>query len=450
MDRKEAREIIAEWMFPTEKKSYMGGLEDRPILASSKGSTVVDTEGKQYLDFQSGQMGSALGHQHPRMVKAITETMKSLLHASNAMLNVPRLKLHKRLGEILPKPLQKSLFLVSGSDSIEASVDLARKATGGTDVLGFHTGLHGSTSYLTRSLSFAWSRAKHAMVAPATTAILTPHCYRCPLALTFPKCELQCLKTSFELADANFTQKPAAFIGEPILSAGGVIPPPPGYYKALKAELEKRGMLMILDESQTGLGKTGKLFGFQHEEGLKPDIITISKHFGGGLPISAVCTTSAIAEKAVSNGYFATRSHATDPLLCAAGEESLNIVVEEDMAGKAQRIEGRIRGAVEKMAKEHELIGDLRGRGVLMGIEFVTDRAKKTPANAEVNKIASYCLEKGLIFQLRGTKGDLNVIRLVPPMTSTDAEVDRAMSIIDDGIRQATRGGKAGTPKAAE
>ncbi len=440
MDRREARQIVKQWMFPTAKSSYMGGLEERPILAESHGSTVTDTDGKDYLDFQSGQMGGALGHQHPRIVNVIQETMQSLLHASKAMLNVPRLRLHETLGKVLPKPLQKSLFLVSGSDAIEAAIDLARKATGGLDVLGLHTGLHGSTSYLTRSLSFAWSRSQHAVVAPATSAILAPHCYRCPVGSTFPQCELQCLKTSMELADANFTSKPAAFIGEPILSAGGVIVPPPGYYKALREACDKRGMLLIFDESQTGLGKTGKLFGFQHEPDVVPDIMTISKHFGGGLPISAVCTTDDIAERAVNNGYFATRSHAADPLLCAAGEESVKIVLEEDMAGKAARIERRIHAALDSMAKEFELIGDIRGRGVLIGIEFVTDREKKTPANAEVGKIAQNCMDNGLIFQLRGTQGDLNVIRLVPPMTTTEAEVDRAMSILRDAIKAVVRG----------
>lgn len=439
MNRSNARKIVNRWMFPTVKSSYMGGLEERPILAKSHGSVVVDTEGREYLDFQSGQMGAALGHQHPRIVNRIVETMKSLLHATNTMLNVERLKLHETLGRMLPSPLQKTLFLVSGSDSIEASIDLARKATGGLDVIGLHAGLHGSTSYLTRSLSFAWSRRKHSIVAPATSAILAPHCYRCPLNLTFPKCEIQCLKTSMELADANFTSQPAAFIGEPILSAGGVIVPPPGFYKAVREECDKRGMLMIFDEAQTGLGKTGKLFGFQHEPGVMPDIIAISKHFGGGLPISAVCTTAKVAEAAVKNGYFATRSHATDPLLCAAGEESLRIVVEEDMAGKAARIERRIKGAFAEMAREFELIGDVRGRGVLLGIEFVTDRQKKTPAHNETEAIARYCLDRGLIFQLRGTQGKLNVIRLVPPMTTTDAEIDRAMSIMHDAIKLVAR-----------
>jgi len=438
MERAEAKKIIAEWAFPTVKTSYMGGLEQRPILAKSKGTVVIDTEGKEYLDFQSGQMGAALGHQHPRIVKIISETINSMLHASNTMLNVPRLRLHKTLGKILPPPLKRSLFLVSGSDSIEAAVDLSRKATGGLDVLGFHSGLHGSTSYLTRSLSFAWSRRKHTVVAPATSAILTPNCYRCPLSLRHPSCGFACLKMSMDLADANFTSHPAAFIGEPILSAGGVIVPPQGYFAALRDELDRRGMLLIFDESQTGLGKTGHLFGAQLH-GVTPDIMTISKHFGGGLPISAVITSDEIAQRAVANGYFATRSHAADPLLCAAGEESIKIVVEEDMAGKAKHIEQRIKAALLEMSREIELIGDVRGHGVLLGIELVTDREKKTPANAATAQVAQLCLDAGLIFQLRGYQGTQNIIRLVPPMTTSDSEIDRAMSILFDALRQAQR-----------
>lgn len=447
MKRKQAREIVEKWMFPTEKSSYMGGLEDRPIITAAHDRSVVDIDGKEYLDFQSGQMGAAISHRHPRMVAAIRKALDSMVHASNTMLNIPRLRLHERLGKLLPKPLQKSLFLVSGSDSIEASIDLARKATGGVDVIGLHAGLHGSTSYLTRSLSFNWDRSKHSVVAPATSAVLAPYCYRCPLGLKFPDCNIQCLDTSLELADANYTSRPAAFIGEPILSAGGVIVPPEGFYQRVQEACRQRGMLMILDEAQTGLGKTGKMFGFQHEPGVMPDIIALSKHLGGGLPISAVCTTAEIASMAVKNGYFATRSHANDPILCAAGEESLNIVVEEKLADQAARIERRIKDAFLAMADEFELIGDVRGRGVLLGIELVTDRVKKTPANDEAREIARHCLDKGLIFQLRGVRHLLNVIRLVPPMTTTDAEVDRAMSIIYDALKAAERG--SGTARRA-
>ena len=148
MDQARVRDIVDRWMMPTEESSYMGGLEKRPILVSASGSTVVDMDGKEYLDFQSGQMGAALGHRHPRVMAAVRKATETFVHASNIMLNVPRLELHERLGKLLVPPLQKSLFLVTGSDTIEASVDLARKATGGLDILGLHDGLHGSTSYI--------------------------------------------------------------------------------------------------------------------------------------------------------------------------------------------------------------------------------------------------------------------------------------------------------------
>ena len=433
MDAAKVKEIVDTWMIPTPGAAYMAGLERRPVLAEASGSTVVDTTGREYLDFQSGQMGAALGHRHPRVMRAIEESTRTIVHASKTMLNRPRLLLHERLGQLLTPPLQKSLFLVSGSDSIEAAVDLARNATGGYDVLGLHEGLHGSTSLVSRSLSFGWTRSKHAAVAPGTSSILAPDCYRCPVASTFPACEFLCLKTSLALADANFTAKPAAVIAEPVLSAGGVIVPPPGYFAALRQACEARDMLLIFDEAQTGLGKTGKLFCYEHE-GVVPDILTISKHFGGGLPISAVCTSAPIAERAVQRGYFATRSHAADPILCAAGLASLDVVIDENLAERAAGIERRMKAAFREMADKFEIIGDVRGRGVLLGVELVTDRVHKTPANREAEAIAGHCLDNGLILQVRGSHGRRNVLRFVPPMVTTDAEVERALSIVHDAF----------------
>ncbi|HVZ43850.1 MAG TPA: aspartate aminotransferase family protein [Ramlibacter sp.] len=439
MDRNHAREILDQWVIPTEEGSYMGGIDERPILAAANGSTVVDIEGNEYLDFQSGQMGAAIGHRHPRVMESIRKSTESFVHASNIMLNVPRLELHERLGHLFDDPLQRTLFLVTGSDTIEASVDLARKATGGLDILGMHDGLHGSTSFLSRSLSFAWKRGKHAAIAPATSAMLTPHCYRCPVGAKFPSCDYLCLKASMELADANFTSKPAAVIAEPIVSAGGVIEPPPGYFQALRRACDDRGMLIIFDEAQTGLGKTGKMFGYQHQ-GVVPDIMALSKHFGGGMPVSAVCTSDAVAKKAVANGFFATRSHATDPMACAAGVASLDVIVEEDLPGRAARIEERMKAAFRDMAKRYDIIGDIRGRGVLLGMELVTDHETKAPANREAAEIDRLCLKNGLIIQLRGTgPGRRNVFRFVPPMTTTDEEIDRGLNILEDAMAQVMR-----------
>jgi 2,2-dialkylglycine decarboxylase (pyruvate) len=437
MDAKTAKAIADQWMIPTPSGAYMAGLENRPIIERAEGIEVIDTTGKRYLDFGSGQMAAALGHNHPRYVEAVRRSLETISHSSKTFLNVDRLELHRRLGEILTPPLQKTLFLVSGSDAIEAAIDLARKATGGVDVLALDMALHGSTSFVTRSLTFGWGRSKHGLAAPGTSAILTPYAYRSPLAGGNDFVE-KCLQTSFEIADANFTAKPAAVILEPVLSAGGIIVPPPGYVKALAKMAHERGMLLIMDESQTGLGKTGKMWGHLHED-VVPDIMTVSKHFGAGLPVSAVCTTAAIADQAVGNGYFATRSHACDPIVCAAGVASIDIVQEEKLVERAAAIGRRMQAQLEAMANDVEAIGDIRGRGVLYGVELVQDRGSRVPADALARAVVAQCQTEGLLVQARGSHGRMNVIRLVPPMVSTDAQIDQGLSILGQVLRSASR-----------
>ena len=431
MDRARIRDIADRWMIPTSKTAYMAGLESKPVIAAAHGVWVIDTEGREYLDFGSGQMAAALGHNHPRYVAAVRRNLETISHSTKTFLNVDRLELHERLGQILTPPLQKSLFLVSGSDAIEAAIDLARKTTGGVDVLGLHMALHGSTSFITRSLTFGWNRGRHGLAAPSTAAILSPFCYRCPVGKSFPSCEVQCLASSMELADANLTGKPAAMIIEPVMSAGGIVVPPPGYVKLLKQHCRERGMLLIMDESQTGLGKTGKMWGHLHEDAV-PDIMTVSKHFGAGLPISAVCTTAEIAERAVENGYFATRSHACDPIACAAGVASIDIVLEEKLPERAATIETHIKTAIGAMARRYDFIGDVRGRGVLLGIELVEHRSTKKPANEMTREAVRQCEERGLLVQARGSHARNNVIRLVPPMVSSDSEIDHGLAILED------------------
>jgi 2,2-dialkylglycine decarboxylase (pyruvate) len=170
------------------------------------------------------------------MAKRIRETVDTLMHLTNTMLDVPRLRLHEKLARLSPSLLEKSVFLVCGSDLIEDSIELPRKATDGLNIIGLHAGLHGFTSYVARSVSFNWDRKKHTLVAPHTGAVLTPYCYCCPLNLKFLKCELQCLSASMELADANFTAQPFGFIAEPLLSAGGIIVPLEGYFTKVKEE----------------------------------------------------------------------------------------------------------------------------------------------------------------------------------------------------------------------
>jgi 2,2-dialkylglycine decarboxylase (pyruvate) len=219
--------------------------------------------------------------------------------------------------------------------------------------------------------------------------------------------------------------------------------------KLLKQYCHDRDMLLIMDESQTGLGKTGKMWGHLHED-VVPDIMTVSKHFGAGLPISAICTTAEIADRAVANGYFATRSHACDPIACAAGVASIDIVLEERLPERAAAIETRIKTAISAMAQRYDFIGDVRGRGVLLGIELVEDRATGKPANDMTRKAVRQCEARGLLVQARGSHSRNNVVRLVPPMVSSDSEIDQGLAILDDVFASLARGRAEAKGIAAE
>ena len=412
-----------------DKKTSQG-----PVFESASGSLVRDVQGKEYLDFNSGQMCAALGHNHPTVVAAIKSACETMLHAHSSHYNVKEIELASRLGRIMPRPLQKSLFGESGSDANEMAMMIARKYTGGYEIASPHISFHG-LSDATRSVTFSGWHAGHGHLPAGSVAIVAPYCYRCPLAQTYPACNFACLKTSFELLDAQSTGRPAAVITEPLFSAGGVVEPPPGWLKELQRMCRERGMLLIVDEEQTGLGKLGQMFAFQ-SEGIVPDIVTVAKHLGGGVGISAVTTTAEIEEKVVSQGYAATHSHANDPLICAAGVASLDVIEQEDVPAKARAIGTRIRERLEALQQRYEMIGDIRGRGQLMGIELVRDRQSKEPATEEGRAIGQYCFERGLIFSVRRNG---SVLRFVPPATTTADQIDRAMDLLGEALERMSK-----------
>jgi 2,2-dialkylglycine decarboxylase (pyruvate) len=402
-----------------------------PVFAAAKDSVVTDVNGKDYLDFNSGQMCAALGHNHPRIVAAIKAACETMLHAHSSHYNVKEIQLAARLGALMPDPLQKSLFGESGSDANEMAMMIARKYTGGYEIASPHISFHG-LSDATRAMTFAGWHAGHGPLPGGSYAIVAPYCYRCPLSHSFPQCEFACLKTSFALLDAQSTGRPAAVITEPLFSAGGVVEPPPGWLKRLQELCHDRGMLLIVDEEQTGLGKLGAMFGFERD-GIVPDIVTVAKHFGGGVGISAVTTSAAIEEAVVAAGYSATHSHSNDPLICAAGIASLDIVAEEDVPAKARRIGAQMHERLAAHMQRYEMIGDIRGRGQLIGVELVRDRAGKEPATDEGRAIGAYCFERGLIFSLRR---EGSVLRFVPPATTTPDQIDRAMDILGEALER--------------
>ena len=425
-------------LLESARRFSFGGRMDKsgsgPIFVRGSGSEVEDINGKTYLDFNSGQMCAWLGHNHPAIVEAVADACDTLIHAHSSYYNDREIELAERLGNLLPDPLQKSMFLQSGADANEAAINIARKFTGGFEIISPHTSFHGMSD-TTRSLTFAGWHRGYGPPQPGMMAMLAPYCYRCPINLEPETCELACLDASFELIDAQTTSRPAAVLTEPIFSAGGVIEPPLGWLPELKRRCDERGMLLILDEEQTGLGKTGDTFAFEHE-GVVPDVITLAKHFGGGICISSVTTSAEIEEQVVADEFIVTHSHSNDPLACVAGTATLDVLKEHDLAAHARGLGGYLTSKLHELAERFEIIGDVRGRGLLQGIELVRDRRSKEPATSEGRAITERCLQDGLIFSVRR---EGSVLRFVPPASTTEDQIDRATEILGNALEEVRR-----------
>ncbi|HAA95903.1 MAG TPA: aspartate aminotransferase family protein [Dehalococcoidia bacterium] len=403
-----------------------------PIMVWGRGSVVRDVNGKEYLDFNSGQMCGALGHNHPRIVQALMESCETLIHSHMSMFNDREIVLAARLAEITPEGMDRSMFLTSGSDSNEAAMAIAKRFTGGYEFASPAVSFHGMNDS-TRAVTFSGWHEGYGPYAPGHYPIMAPYEYRCTFCKDKGGCDYSCLNTSFELLDAQADGPLAGVITEPLFSAGGVIDLPQGWLKELKRKCEERGTLLIVDEAQTGLAKLGSMWGFDNE-GVVPDIFTISKHFGGGVAISAAITTDEIEEKASQSGLVVGHSHSNDPMPCNAAIASLDIILEEALTDVAQRIGAYWRSHLERLAAKHEIIGDIRGRGLLQGIELVTDRGTREPAYDRGRAIGRMCLESGLIMSLR-RRG--SVFRFVPPFTTTEDQLDQAAEILDHAITNA-------------
>ena len=402
-----------------------------PIMVWGRGSVVRDVNGKEYLDFNSGQMCAALGHNHPRIIQALQESGETLIHSHMSLFNDREIILASRLAEISPPGMNRSMFLTSGSDSNEAAMAIAKRYTGGYEIASPMVSFHGQ-SEAARAVTYSGWHGGYGPFTPGNYAMFAPYRYRCTFCKDRQACDYSCLNSSFELLDAQGDGQLAAVITEPIFSAGGVIDLPPGWLQELKRRTEERGALLILDEAQTGLAKTGTMWAFENE-GVVPDIFTVSKHFGGGIAVSAAVTTDEIENKMTETRFAIGHSHANDPLPSNAAIASIDIILEESLVDVAVRIGDYWRNHLQELANRHPIIGDIRGRGLLQGIELVRDRTTREPAHQEGQRIGRICMENGLIFSLRRNG---SVFRFVPPFTTTQDQLDLAADILDHAIRE--------------
>lgn len=415
---------------------YGGSFTPRRIVRA-QGTYVFDDEDRAILDFTSGQMSAVLGHSHPDIVRTVTDSVTHLDHLYSGMLSQPVVDLAVRLTGTLPDTLSSMLLLTTGAESNEAAVKLAKLYTGRHEVVAFDQSWHGMSSGAA-STTFSAGRRGYGPMMPGTLTLPTPNAYRSPFRATDGGYDWEAeLDYGLRMLDRQSTGSLAACIVEPILSSGGIIELPEGYLARLKEECEKRGMLLILDEAQTGVGRTGHMYAFERD-GVTPDIITLSKTLGAGLPVAAVVTSAEIEQACHERGFLFFTTHVSDPLAAAVALTVLDVVERDGLVDRARSLGTILGDRLRELRDAYEVVGDVRGRGLLQGIELVLNKETKAPADALGQQVTAACLERGLhlnIVQLPGMGG---IFRIAPPLTIAENELHAGLDILDAAIAEVT------------
>ncbi|MEJ1201813.1 MULTISPECIES: aspartate aminotransferase family protein [unclassified Streptomyces] len=409
------------------------------VITRAAGTSVFTESGRELLDFTSGQMSAILGHSHPAIVSTVREQVAHLDHLHSGMLSRPVVELARRLAGTLPGSLDKALLLTTGAEANEAAVRMAKLVTGRHEIVSFARSWHGMTQAAANA-TYSAGRKGYGPAAPGNFALPVPDRFRPAVVDSDGELDWRRqLDMGFELIDAQSVGSLAACLVEPILSSGGVVELPPGYLAALARKCRERGMLLILDEAQTGLCRTGDWYAFQHE-GVVPDILTLSKTLGAGLPLAAVLTSAEIEQQAHDRGFLFFTTHVNDPLPAAVGNTVLDILVRDRLDERARRLGTTLRGRLDKLAARHDVVGDVRGRGLLLGVELVGDQVLGDGGADRLGAaVTRRCFELGLhmnIVQLPGMGG---IFRIAPPLTASDDEIARGVAVLDEALTDAAR-----------
>ncbi|WP_173162558.1 aspartate aminotransferase family protein [Phytohabitans suffuscus] len=406
---------------------YGGGWTPE-IIERAEGSFVHTATGRRVLDFTSGQMSAILGHSHPEIVATVRRQVGTLDHLFSGMLSRPVVDLARRLAESLPAPLSKAMLLTTGAESNEAAIRMAKLVTGRHEVVAFARSWHGMTQ-AAAAATYSAGHQGYGPNAPGNLAIPVPNPYRPDFTAPDGTFDWRRqLDHGFAMVDAQSTGSLAACIVEPILSSGGVIEPPPGYLAALAGKCRERGMLLIVDEAQTGLCRTGTWYAFERD-GIVPDILTLSKTLGAGLPLAAVVTSEEIERRAHERGYLFYTTHVSDPLVAAVGNTVLDVLERDKLDARARELGDHLRAGLLSIKDRHPAVGDVRGRGLMQGLELST-----VDGDALGGRITRRCLELGLhlnVVQLPGMGG---TFRIAPPLTATPQELTLGLEILDQAI----------------
>ncbi len=405
-------------------------------LTKAKGEYVWDTEGKKYLDSIGGIVCISAGHNHPKIKEALIKAIENdeIQHTSTLYFNEAPAKLAAKLCEHTPKGLNRWHFTNSGSEANETAFMAARQATGETMIMNLRHSYHGGTAATLSNCGHHTWRFRAQPTASVTSA-MEPYCYRCPFNKKVESCNFECARNIETTIQTSTHGKIAGFIAEPVMGVGGFIAPPKEYFKIAADIVHQYGGKYISDEVQTGSGRTGGALFLSKELEIPADMITTAKGMGNGAAIGGVVMTDEIAETLAGKSFFNT--FGSDPLQTTQALITVNIIEEEKLIQNAKDVGNYLQDGLKNLMKSQKLIGDVRGRGLLLGMELVKDHATKEHATAETAELMDKCRDKGLLVGKGGLKG--NVLRIAPPMTIKREHADFMLKVIDESLTEISK-----------
>jgi 4-aminobutyrate aminotransferase len=407
------------------------------VFAEGKGATVKDPDGNVMIDITAGVAVNSVGRCHPRVIRAMRSQMETLMHASDIS-NVKRTELAHKVASIMPAGLRDNCityFTQNGSGAVETAIKFARKITGRTQVAAFHGAYHGVTLGANSLTTGGQYRKGYGPFIPGVIHLPYPYCYRCPFDMTHPSCDLQCAKYVDYVLNTPYTG--ADDVGVLFIEAqqgeGGYLPPPPGYLEIVKKACDKHGSLFVSDEVQAGAGRTGKMWSIEHAN-VQPDMITWGKGMGGDVPMAGVTLSKDLAEQIEDHSQ--PNTWAGNAVASAACLANIDILTEngQELIERAAVLGQEIKEMIQEGARETRVIGDVRGRGLMIGIEMVEDKESREPLNKQVvGNIITNMLNKGMLMVPCGRYG--NVFRFMPPLVLTRQYAHKAVDILLDATK---------------
>jgi len=404
-------------------------------IKEGKGSLIKDLDDNVFIDFSSGIGVNVLGHSHDEMVEAVKSQAEKYFHTcAMVVMYESYVRLAEKLNEVAPGDTpKKSIFFNSGAEAVENAVKIARRYTGKNGVASIEFGYHGRT-LLTMTLTSKVRPFKfgYGPFAPEVYKLPAPYCYRCKLGLNYPECKVACadyLEKFFVLECPH--ESLGAIVVEPILGEGGFITPPPEYFHKLRELCDKYGLLLIMDEIQTGFGRTGKLFATEHS-GVEPDIIAVAKAMAGGMPISGLVGKADVMN--VPDPGELGGTYGGNPLACEAALKVIEVIEKEGLVERANQLGDATKKRFEQMKEKYSIIGDVRGVGAMVAMELVKDRESKEFNPEAAGAIVKECYENGLLVLKAGAFN--NVVRTLMPLVTTDEQLKDGLDILEKAVEK--------------